>query len=47
MGVRRRVFLLLATLAAAAASVMAAFGQAVTPAVGPTSRGAQGAAPSS
>ena len=36
MGVRRRDFLLLATLAAAAASVTAAFGQVVTPAVGPT-----------
>jgi len=36
MGVQRRDLLLLATLAAAAASVTAAFGQAVTPAVGPT-----------
>ena len=44
MGVRRRDFLLLATLAAAAASVTAAFGQAVTPAVGPTGSGAQSAA---
>src|SRR5262252_10046149 len=41
MGVRRRDFLLLATLAAVAASVTAAFGQAVTPAVGPTGSGAQ------
>ena len=44
MGVQRRDFLLLATLAAAAASVTAAFGQAVTPAVGPTGSGAQSAA---
>jgi len=44
MGVRRRDFLLLATLAAAAACVMAAFGQAVTPAVRPTGSGAQSAA---
>ena len=34
MGVRRRDFLLLATLAAATASVTAVFGQAVTPTVG-------------
>jgi len=44
MGVRRRDFLLLATLAATAASVTAAFGQAVTPAVGPTGSSAQSAA---
>jgi hypothetical protein len=44
MGVQRRDFLLLATLAAAAASVTAAFGQAVTPAVGPTGSGAHSAA---
>src|SRR2546423_1120218 len=44
MGVRRRDFLFLATLAAAAASVTAALGQAVTPAVGPTGSGAQSAA---
>src|SRR5215831_8796723 len=44
MGVVPRDFLLLATLAAAAASVTAAFGQAVTPAVGPTCSGAQSAA---
>ena len=42
MDVRRRVFLLLAILAATAASVVAAFGQAVTPAVGPS--GTQSAA---
>ena len=41
MGVRRRDFLLLATLAAASVT---AFGQAVTPAVGPTGSGAQSAA---
>ena len=40
----RRDFLLLATLAAAAGSVTAAFGQAVTPAVGPTGSGAHSAA---
>jgi hypothetical protein len=44
MGVRRCDFLLLATLAAAAASVTAAFGQTVTPAVGPGGSGAQSAA---
>jgi len=44
MCVRRRDFLLLVTLAAAAASVTDAFGQAVTPAVGPTGSGAQSAA---
>ena len=44
MGVRRRDFLLLATLAAVAASVTAAFGQAVAPTVGPTGSGAQSAA---
>jgi hypothetical protein len=44
MGVRRRDFLLLATLAAAAVPVTAAFGQAATPAVGPTGSGAQSAA---
>jgi hypothetical protein len=43
MGVRWRDFLLLAILAAAAASVTAAFGQVVTPAVGPTGGGAQSA----
>src|SRR5215468_7440894 len=36
MGVQRRDFLSLAILAAAAASAMAAFGQTVMPAVGPT-----------
>jgi hypothetical protein len=40
MGVRRRDFLLLATLAAATASVTAAFGQPVTPVVEPTGSGA-------
>src|SRR5208282_6532394 len=40
----QRDFLLLVTLAAAAASVTAAFGQAVTPAVGPTGSFAQSAA---
>ena len=44
MGVRRRDFLFLATLTAVAASVTAAFGQAVTPLVGPTGSGAQSAA---
>jgi hypothetical protein len=44
MGVRRCDFLLLATLTAAAASVTAAFGQTVTPAVGPGGGGAQSAA---
>src|SRR6516162_587872 len=44
MGVRRHDFLVLATLAATAASVATAFGQAVTPAVGPTGSGAQSAA---
>jgi hypothetical protein len=43
MSVRRRDFVLLATLAAAAAYVTPAFGQVATPAVGPTG-GAQSAA---
>src|SRR5262245_51976681 len=43
MGVRRRDFLLLATLAAAAAFATAAFGQTVTSAVGPTGSGTQSA----
>ena len=45
MGVRRRDFLLLATLAVAAASVTAALGQAETPAVGSTGSAAQSAIP--
>jgi hypothetical protein len=44
MGVWRRDFLLLAALAAAAASVTAAFGQALTPAVVPIGSGTQSAA---
>ena len=44
MGARRRGFLLSATLAAAV-SVTAAFGQAVTPAAGPSGSAAQSAAP--
>src|ERR1700693_3509607 len=45
MGAQRSDFLLLVTLAAAVVCVTAAFGQAVTPAVGPAGSAAQSAIP--